>query len=907
MKKTVSVLLMCLCGVMFINAQSLCSVKGVLINEQTKTPLFGVTVQIIGTSISKTTDSKGVFILEKSISEKQVIEIRLQGFETLKVPVNCVDGKIIDLGFLVLAKTLDVFDDGSVISISEVELLDDEGNADNVSGVLAASKDAFSRAAAYSFGPAWFRVRGYDSENATVMINGISMNKIYGGRPQWSNWGGLNDATKNQEATFGLALSESTFGGVLGTTNMITTASLYRPGTKVTISATNKSYKGRLMVTHASGLKNKWAYTVSASRRFAKEGYFEGTFYDANSFFAAVEYQASSKQRFNVTAIYAQNNRGKNAGHTQEVWDLMGHTYNAYWGTQEGRKRNARQKEVIEPIVMLSHQLKISQKSTINTSIAYQFGHIGNSRLGYYKQQNPDPTYYRNLPSYFQANDPLNPDIISESVAAFKEDPERSQIDWLHLYKINNAFQNQNAGYYLYEDRNDDQQLSVKSILSTELTENSSINLGLSYVDFNSQNYAKMVALLGASHLVDVDGFNNTSNNLLSDSPILKGDKFNYHYLMSAKKKAVFGQYQYQKNKIDAFASLQFINTVYQREGFFQNELYKDNSLGLGEKETFNTPQFKMGITYKITGRHLLNINAASISKAPSLRNAYSNARVNKDVVINLESEAIKTIDIGYNHRSPNIKSRVTGYYTSFSKGTDISRYYDQNLGEFVAEVLTGVSRIHMGAELSFEYKINPSVNATFVAAIGKYTYANNPQSYYTSDDSLIASADPVPAFIKGYRTAGTPQQAFSFGLDYRSQKYWWVGVNANHLSHTYVDVATGLRTKRFYTDPATNEFYEGVTEQDVKEILLQEQFDGYFLVNIIGGKSWKLKKKYISLFLSASNVLNTHYKTGGYEQGRYGNYNLLKKDKERATPMFGAKYWMGYGASYYVNLSVSF
>ena len=66
---------MCLCVVMFINAQSLCSVKGVLINEQTKTPLFGVTVQIIGTSISKITDSKGVFILEKSIDGKNFVEL----------------------------------------------------------------------------------------------------------------------------------------------------------------------------------------------------------------------------------------------------------------------------------------------------------------------------------------------------------------------------------------------------------------------------------------------------------------------------------------------------------------------------------------------------------------------------------------------------------------------------------------------------------------------------------------------------------------------------------------------------------------------------------------------------------------------------------------------------------------
>jgi hypothetical protein len=34
-------------------------------------------------------------------------------------------------------------------------------------------------------------------------------------------------------------------------------------------------------------------------------------------------------------------------------------------------------------------------------NLAYQFGKIGNSRLDYQGVNNPDPTYYRNLPSYY--------------------------------------------------------------------------------------------------------------------------------------------------------------------------------------------------------------------------------------------------------------------------------------------------------------------------------------------------------------------------------------------------------------------------------------------------------------------------------------------------------------------------
>jgi hypothetical protein len=61
------------------------------------------------------------------------------------------------------------------------------------------------QAAAFNWGQARFRVRGLDSEHATMMINGVVMNKIYDGRPQWGEWGGLNDALRNQEFTLGTA------------------------------------------------------------------------------------------------------------------------------------------------------------------------------------------------------------------------------------------------------------------------------------------------------------------------------------------------------------------------------------------------------------------------------------------------------------------------------------------------------------------------------------------------------------------------------------------------------------------------------------------------------------------------------------------------------------------------------
>ena len=223
------------------------------------------------------------------------------------------------------------------------------------------------------------------------------------------------------------------------------------------------------MGTHASGMdKDGWAFVVSASRRWAQEGYFEGTDYAANSIFASVEKKFNDNHSLNLTAIYAQNSRGKNSPNTQEVNDLMGIKYNSYWGWQDGKKRNSRDKDVEEPIVMLSHYWKLSEKTNLNTNASFQTGFIGNSRLDFQLGTNPDPTYYRNLPSYFSNElGGLTPEQNNLYANAFRS---RSQIDWNAMYiaNQNSAFPGRSI-YALYEDRTDDNLFNANTILNSNL------------------------------------------------------------------------------------------------------------------------------------------------------------------------------------------------------------------------------------------------------------------------------------------------------------------------------------------------------------------------------------------------------------------------------------------------------
>jgi hypothetical protein len=338
MKKLVLSTLLVLQAVL-VFAQQNPALKGKVIDAKSQKPLQNVVAVIQSTNQTALTSVDGSFVFQSIPSGEQVLVVKTSGYNQQTFNLEPFAGETIDLGVVLLEEDITSEQQLSLVTITENDLGDDNSGSESTSGLLQSSRDTYQQAAAFNWGLARFRIRGLDNEYGVTMINGIAMNKLYDGRPQWSNWGGLNDATRNQEFTMGSAPSDYTFGSALGTQEINTRASFYRPGTRISMSGTNTNYNWRMMGTHASGMnKDGWAFVVSASRRWAEEAYFDGTDYGANSLFASVEKKINDKHSINLTSIYAQNSRGKSSPNTQEVTDLKGIKYNSYWGWQDGKK-----------------------------------------------------------------------------------------------------------------------------------------------------------------------------------------------------------------------------------------------------------------------------------------------------------------------------------------------------------------------------------------------------------------------------------------------------------------------------------------------------------------------------------------------------------------------------------------
>ncbi|WP_282125884.1 carboxypeptidase-like regulatory domain-containing protein [Marinifilum flexuosum] len=891
MKKILLFLLMGVLSSFALHAQT-GNVSGKVRNSVDRNYLSQVKVEVLGTSLSTYTDAEGNFLISEVPQGKHLLEFILQDFKSVSMAVNVVAGSTIDLKVVelvpsALSQSLKDFDFSSLTD----EELDDEGSKENISGLLASSKDVFVSNAGYVFSQLRFKTRGYSTDNTSIRMNGMLMNDMENGRGYWYKWGGLNDATRNQEIYYGLGSNDFGFGGVGGTTNINTSAKDQRVGTKLVYSRSNKSYANRVMATHSTGLmENGWAFTVSGSRRWGDEGYVDATFYDAYSYFLSAYKQLNDNHSLNFTVFAAPSERGKGGASTQEVYDLVGDNYyNPYWGYQNGDKRNSRVSKSHQPVFMLNHDWKINEKSNLKTGVSYTFGRNGSTRLGWFNAPDPRPDYYNKLPS-----NSANPEEVAR---LWKTDPKVRHIDWDRMYQVNSN--DPNAQYYVEENRYDAEQLMANTTYTKEINNNWNLTAGLDYTYYIGSRFNVMDDLLGAEYLLDYDKYAPTSmrdNDLNNpDRKVKEGDTFGFDYDIHLRKAGFFAQTDFVYNQWEGYIGAEVSQTKMWREGNMRKAIFADQSYGESSKKDFTNFGVKGGLTYKLNGRNYFTANAAYQTRAPFLRNAFESARTRNKWVDNLEEEKIMSFDAGYQLRSPFVKASIKGFYTRFEDQTQVRNYFTSNFqngqSAFVNAILTGIDKEHMGVEVGVEAKLTPTLTAIFAASKGQYIYDSRPEMKEVAVDIDLES-ETNTVYAKNFYVPGTPQTAATVGLKYSSPKYWWAGINANYYDDTYLD---------FHPARRTSKAVEGLTpgSDDWNTTINQRQLDEAFTLDLNIGKSWKINDYYISLNASVNNVLDdTDITTGGYEQSR----SSVDSDRN-----FGDKLYYYYGRTYFVNLSVRF
>lgn len=825
------------------------------------------------------------------------------------------DEKRKDLGVIVLNNS-SATDAGVVVIDDSANDTEDGGSAMQPTvGLLSSGRDAFQNVSAFELGAYWFRPRGVDNRFEDVLFNGVSMSKNDDGRIDFSNWGGLNDVTRYPyENVDNITPSEYTFGNLGGVVYYNTRASSYRKQTSLAYSFTNRSYLHRAMATYNSGMtKNGWAFTFSGSRRWGDNAIIDGVYQDAYAYFASVEKKFSERHSINFTGFGSPTYRASNAPNTQEVYDLMGKNYNSYWGWQDGEQRNSRIRKVFEPMFMLTDYLKIGKSSNWTNTVSYQIGSDARSRLDWFHAADPNPTYYRKLPSY--------------GLLTADEFRAQAQIDWNSLYQANylnkkDMYGNdRGAVYSLVEDVNRDKTFNFTSHFDTRLKDNWKLNINFNYQNLKSDNFRRIKDLLGANFAYNLNAFNNDVRYNADDEnvEVKVGDRTQYSYEFTRNHYSLNVSSEVDFNKFNIVASIFSSYSESQRDGHFRSGLarFADNSKGKSSIYDALDAGLKAKVTYKINGKNFIVYNGAFFSLAPTLNEIYINPRMVDYVTPGVKNQIINSNDLSYIMRGQVVKLRLTGFYTTISNSTEIARYYADatdavgtSFNTLVNEAMTGLDKRYMGVELGYDIKITPTLNATGAASIGEYKFTSN-ANVSTFDDLNGFRGEEFwkgQANIKNYKVAGTPQKAFSFGLKYNSPKYWWVGASANYLMDQYLDFSALNKTPYMYLDPYTNDPYAGVTPELIQQLTAQKKFDDQFMLNANAGKSFLIGKYRMGISVSVNNILNNrNYVTGGFEQGRNVRFPDALADSNKEYPAFAPKLWYDRGTTFFTNVYLRF
>jgi TonB dependent receptor len=814
-----------------------------------------------------------------------------------------------------------LLDNIPIVSLDEND--NQDGSAQNISTIGNASRDPFLRAATFNFNVVRFRTRGYDADLNTTYMNGVQMENLDNGFTPFGLWGGLNDIVRNRQNNYGIQANTYGFGGVGGANTIDTRAFKQRKQTSISYALSNRNYVHKFAITHSTGFNKKgWAFSVSGSRRWADEGFTDGTYYNGWSFYTGIDKKINERHILSFVAFATPTENGRQGGSVDEIRHLANNNfYNPYWGYQNGKKRNSSIAKSFQPFGILTHDWKISSKTNLTTAVAYTFGNRSITGLDWYNAPDPRPDYYRYLPSHFEDDPIVFPQIRHD----FFINVNRRQINWDGLYNINynnketifnangvtgNTVSGNRSLYILEERFTNTKRFNFNTTYNTAVNKNVDISAGFTF-EAQKNNYFKTVNdLLGGKFYVDINQFagrdfgtgsDQSQNDVNRPNRILReGDKFGYDYNIGIQKTTAWAQTVVKFHAINFFLGAEHTYTRFWREGNVKNGLFPNNSFGKSANYDFYNYAFKAGITFKPANGHIFFLNATYETKAPFFDNAFLSVRTRDNVQDNLSSEKVSSAELGYVLTTPTVKFRATGFYTIFKNAIDVLSFYDDYYRSFGNYSLSNIGKEHAGVELGAEVILYKGLALNAAASIGRYRYNTRQNATITVDNtSQIIAKETI--YSKNFNIP-TPQEAYSIGLSYRSPQYWNLNISYNYFDQMWMAISPVRRT-----EAAVSGVDEGSTKWH--EILDQTKLTPQGTLDANASYSWLLNKRYKSLKkrtflvfnLGISNILNnTDIVTGAYEQLRF---DYLEKDVNKFAP----KKSFAYGTTFNAGIALRF
>lgn len=834
----------------------------------------------------------------------------------------------------------------SAFTFTEAQLGDDEDQSQTVS-VIGSNNNIYASGVGYLFSPVRFRYRAFDQKFNEVYINGVPMNDMESGQFRFSTMvGGLNQQTRNVEFALPFESNGFAMSGMAGSNNYNFRPANMPVGHRVSLAGANRSYTLRGMYTFNTGLNDKgWAFAGNLTYRWAKEGYVEGTFYNALSYYLGVQKVFNGGEHSLTLATWGTpTERGAQGNATDEsYWLANDKYYNPYWGYQNGKKRNSRVTTEYTPSAIFSWDWKIDNDTKLSTSLFGKYGMYKNTKLNYNNADNPRPDYWKNMPSsYYDVWNNSNENYITtqayndwlNSYNFWTASKANRQINWDRLYAANKnvSAAGKDAMYYIQAKHIDQLNLTFASTFNKQIDKKKSYNLGVVAATNRAAHYQTMDDLLGATKFTNINTYAiNDKNTPTSDAVqydlnhpnaiVKEGDKFGYNYDLLVNNAKLWGSYTEDFGPLHYTVAGRVGYTSMQRDGKMRNGLAKDNSYGKSGRADFVDGGLKFGSSLNMGRGNTLTFGIGYEYRAPQARNAFQAPEVNNNFVNNLKNERVFSTELGYQYENAWLHLNLNGYYSRLDNVTEWQNFFYDDVNSFSYVSLTGTNKEYYGLELGARIKVTSAFDVKLIGTISDAKIINNSKlAYMESIDGVMHGdmyGDPEDAnsnydriYNKGMRDNGTPLTAASVGLSYH-QSGWFLDLNCNYYDRIYLSYSPCYRylTTLKNRQKAGEETFDA-NGNPLDSALKQTKGKGGFMVDASIGRSIYLKRGMLSINLSLTNVLNNrNITTGGFEQSR-SDYSGVKSDNIKARSYSFSKNpfkFYAYGTNGMLNVTYKF
>ena len=817
--------------------------------------------------------------------------------------------------------------DDAAFTFTEAQLGEDDDMSQNVT-ILSSNTNVYANEVGYLFSPVRFRYRALGQKYNDIYVNGAPMNDLESGQFRYSNVGGINNLTRNIDATLPFEDNNFSMTGLGGSNNYNFRPSQVAAGNKLSLSGANRNYTLRGMYTYGSGIsKDGWAFAGSIAYRWAHRGYVEGTFYNSLSYYFGVQKLLGDHSLSLMTWGNPTERASQGAATDESYWIANNNQYNPYWGYQNGKVRNSRVVNDFAPTVLFTWDWNINHDTRLVTSLLGKYSMYKSTRLNYNNAENPQPDYWKNLPS--SSFDVWDTDddqyrtaqcLIDYNTAYnfLKECRANRQINWDRLYWSNrnaNA-QGSDALYFVEAKHNDNLYLTLASTLQKQITNKSRFNLGVKLGSNKGMHYKTMDDLLGANSYHNINTY--ALGNYAATSDIVQydlnhrnaligeDDRFGYDYNLLARRAVLWGNYTQDYSIFHYSVSGKVNYDGMQREGRMRNGMFADFSYGKSESAHFLSGGGKFNATANLGGGHAFLVGAGFELRAPQITTAFVSPEMNNDFVTNLKNEQLFSSEIGYQYQNSRVHINISGYYNMMNKVTEWQNFYFDDINSFSYVSMTDIKKRYYGVEAGIDFKVNSAFNIKALGTISEAENTNNAKVRYMNSTKATYHDDIV--MNKGMREAGTPLTAASLILSYHSGG-WFIDLNGNYYDRIYLSYSPSYRYQGTLTTMGR------VNNDGTYDVPEQAKGKGGFMLDGSIGKTLRLRHgRQLSINLMLTNILNNaKLCTGGYEQSR-SDYtvktdgdNILMNNQRAYKFSRNPKKYYAFGINGMLNLTFRF